>query len=159
GTVRCLRARCRLDVESLEERTVPSFVDGGELPTTWAPHAVRTGHFTPNDTLDVVTVNQFANQVSVLLGNGDDTFQGAQFFDAGPGVYSLSVGDLRGSGVDDIVVANYYDDSVNVLLNNGDGTFDEPVRYSTGAHGHPIDVALVDLTGDGTLSIVVANNN
>src|SRR3989442_1126557 len=61
--------------------------------------------------------------VSVLLGNGDGTFQPAQSFAAGSYARAVAVGDFNGDGRPDLVVANYYNNDVSVLLGNGDGTF------------------------------------
>jgi len=44
--------------------------------------------------------------VSVLLGNGDGTFQPAQNFGAGSGPSSVAVGDFNGDGKLDLAVAN-----------------------------------------------------
>ena len=67
--------------------------------------------------------------VSVLLGNGDGTFQPAVTYNSGGlDSYSVALGDLTGNGELDIVVTNtyygegnLYNGSVGVLLGNGDG--------------------------------------
>jgi hypothetical protein len=119
---------------------------------------VAVGHFSPDGNVGIATVNQITHSVSVLLGNGDGTFQEAQNYDAGPSAYAMRAADLTGSGLDDLVVTNFVNDSVSVLLNNGDGTFREPVQYSTGRQSHPYFVAVGDLTGDGMMSLVVTNS-
>jgi hypothetical protein len=55
--------------------------------------------------------------VSVLLGNGDGTFQTAVNFGAGPGSTSVALGDFNGDGAPDLAVANGPSASVVVLLN------------------------------------------
>jgi hypothetical protein len=55
--------------------------------------------------------------VSVLLGNGDVSFQGADFFVAGDLPVSVAVADLDGDSVPDLVTANHTSDDVTVLLN------------------------------------------
>ena len=44
--------------------------------------------------------------MSVLIGNGDGTFQTQQRFGAGDGPFSVAIGDLDGDGVPDLAVAN-----------------------------------------------------
>src|SRR5207302_1290747 len=66
--------------------------------------------------------NIFSNNVSVLLGNGDGTFQAAQFFGVGTGpalsAQSVAVGDFNGDGVPDLAVVNNGSNNVSVLINN-----------------------------------------
>src|SRR5262249_26157923 len=57
-----------------------------------------------------------ALDVSVLLGNGDGTFQPALHFGVAGNPISLAVGDFNGDGLADLAVANF--SKVSVLLNN-----------------------------------------
>src|SRR5207247_1648615 len=99
--------------------------------------------------------------VSVLLGNGDGTFQAAQSFAAGTSPYSLAVvvGDVNGDGRLDLAVANhgYYSvrGNVAVLLGNGDGTFQPAQSFAAGRY--PISLAMGDVNGDGQPDLAVAN--
>jgi hypothetical protein len=109
--------------------------------------------------------------VSVLLGNGDGTFQAPVSYSSG-GVYatSVAIADLNGDGRPDLVVANecqvldpsggvcwgYALGEVSVLLGNGDGTFQAPVSYSSNAY-QAFSVAIADLNGDGHPDLAVAN--
>jgi Bacterial Ig-like domain (group 3)/FG-GAP-like repeat len=96
-------------------------------------------------------------EISVLLGNGDGTFQTAVTYPTyGLGSYSLVVADLNGDGHPDVVVANNWSNSVSVLMGNGDGTFRTPVVYSSGGL-YPDSIAIGDVNGDGKPDLVVAN--
>jgi uncharacterized protein (UPF0548 family) len=106
--------------------------------------------------------NFFDSSVSVLLGNGDGTFQPAVNYSTGPHTTSLAVGDFNGDGKPDLAVANYgsharnyTDASVSVLLGNGDGTFQRAVNYSGGSL--PLSVAVGDFNGDGKPDLAVGN--
>jgi hypothetical protein len=59
------------------------------------------------------------NGVSVLLGNGDGTFQ--PFFDytTGYGPAAVAIGDFNLDGAQDLVVANFLCGTVSVLMNVG----------------------------------------
>jgi hypothetical protein len=92
--------------------------------------------------------------VSILLGNGDGTFQPANNVVAGTNPSSIAVGDFNGDGRVDIVTVNS-DNTVSALLGNGDGTFQTHVDYETGIG--PNSVAIGDFNGDGRLDLVVAN--
>jgi len=95
--------------------------------------------------------------VSVLLGNGDGTFQAAVTYDSG-GYFatSVAVADVNGDGKPDLLVANWDSNNVGVLLGNGDGTFQTAVSYSSGGL-YPYSVAVADVNGDGRPDIVIAN--
>ena len=54
--------------------------------------------------------------MSVLLGNGNGTFQTALFFAAGNSPEAVAVADLNGDGGPDLVTANFSGNDVSVLL-------------------------------------------
>jgi hypothetical protein len=103
--------------------------------------------------------------VSVLLGNGDGSFQAAVTYGTGgASAYSMAVADVNEDGKPDLVVANGCADSgcsnngvVGVLLGNGDGTFQAAVTYDSGGR-YALSVAVADVNRDGKPDIVVAND-
>jgi hypothetical protein len=157
------RFRPRLDL--LEDRTLLSGVSFSN-PTSFSvgpngePESVAVGDFNGDGKLDLVTPNAFSNSVSVLVGNGDGTFQTAQSYGTGtPTVYDfpvyVAVADFNGDHKPDLVVANKNSNSVSVLVGNGDGTFQTAMNFGVGAS--PVYVAVGDLNGDHKLDLVVAN--
>src|SRR5438093_214334 len=72
---------------------------------------------------DLITANSGSDNVSVLLGNGNGTFQDAIPYDTGIHPASVAVGDFEDNGQLDLAVANQKSNTVSVLLGNGDGTF------------------------------------
>ena len=64
-----------------------------------------------------LAVANVSSGVSVLLGNGDGTFQAAVDFGAGSEPRSVAVGDFNGDGKLDLAVANFIS-NVSVLINN-----------------------------------------
>src|SRR5262249_42858225 len=107
---------------------------------------------------NVVTLpNSFDSSVSVLLGNGDGTFQSAVNFGAGRAPVSVAVGDFNGDGVQDLAVANAVSNDVSVLLGNGDGTFQSAVNFGAGTN--TVSVAVADFNGDGVQDLAVANGS
>jgi hypothetical protein len=82
--------------------------------------------------------------LSILLGNGDGTFQPPVVIDGNAELYLL-IGDVNGDGKLDVVT-----DTQNVFLGNGDGTF---VVAGGGWSGTPL--ALADLDGDGISDLLI----
>jgi len=71
---------------------------------------------------DLVAADYGSNTASVLLGNGDGTFQAKQSFGTGADLRSVAVGDFNGDGVKDLVTADHSDWTASVLLGNGTTT-------------------------------------
>jgi len=120
------------------------------------PTGVATGDFNGDGRLDLAVANLRSNNVSVLLGNGDGTFQAAVNYGAGSRPISVAVGDFNGDGKLDLAVSNNGSDNVSILLGNGDGTFQTPMDY--GAGSLPDSVAVGDFNGDGKLDLAVSND-
>ena len=90
------------------------------------------GDFNGDGKSDLVTANDGDNTASVLLGNGNGTFQAKQDFDHRKRASSVAVGDLNGDGKSDLVTADYNGNTVSVLLGNGNGTFQAKQAFATG---------------------------
>ena len=108
--------------------------------------------------LDVAVADEnccAVNSLTVLLGNGDGTFQSPRA--SVPGIASdVAAGDLNRDGKIDLVLAGEFGGVVKVLLGNGNGTFQAPMIYPT--PDSALTVALVDLNGDGHLDIAVGGS-
>jgi hypothetical protein len=79
---------------------------------------VGVGDFNGDGALDLAVANANSFNVSVLLGNGDGSFQAERSFGAGYFPFSVAVGDFNGDGALDLVLANMFSDDVSVLINN-----------------------------------------
>jgi hypothetical protein len=126
-------------------------VDG--LPTSVAIGDLDgDGHLDLAVTSNSLDSDDSVSVVSVLLNNGDGTFQAPVNYSAAPIPVSVAIGDLDGDGdLDLTATGGFY---VSVLLNNGDGTFQAPVIYEL--WGVITSVAIGDLDGDGDLDLAVA---
>jgi hypothetical protein len=117
--------------------------------------SVAAGDFNGDGKLDLAAANGGSNNVSVLLGRGDGTFQPAVNYAAGSAPSTVAVGDFNGDGKVDLVVTNAGSNSVSVLLGKGDGTFQTAANFGVGAE--PVSVVVADFNLDGNLDLAVAN--
>jgi hypothetical protein len=131
--------------------------DGGlAAPVDYASGAagkgVALGDVNDDGNLDAVTTSYLVNPgdpaLSVLLGNGDGTFQNAVGYTESYGVNAgwLGLADLDLDGDLDAVTSGTVDGML-IWPNKGDGTYDDPEWSSSG--GPVRDLALGDLNGDG----------
>lgn len=119
------------------------------------PHSILLIDLNDDGYNDVATTNVDSDDVSILLGNGDGTFQSAVSYDVENGPLAIFAIDLNGDGYNDLATANYGDNSISILLGNGDGTFQSAVRYVTVSNPH--DVFAIDINGDGYNDLATAN--
>jgi len=141
----------RPGLEALEDRIVPTFVAPIDYTVGAYPIGVQAGDFSGDGISDVVTLN--AGSVSVLLSNGDGTFQPARntFTSNNPYAFGgdvFAVGDFNRDGKLDLA-----DNGVNVLLGRGDGTFVKTIQ-PVSVFGATNSVATGDMNGDGKLDLL-----
>jgi hypothetical protein len=111
---------------------------------------------------DLVTANfRYPNtgSLSVLLGNGNGTFQAPQNIPLSANPTFLSVLDVNGDGKPDLVAGTYsgtypnFVGQVIVLLGNGNGTFAAGPSFTLGTN-HFLE-SMADMNGDGKPDLVV----
>ena len=109
---------------------------------------------------DIVEANINGAGISVLLGNGDGTFQAPTFYPTGSATSSprgIAIADFNGDGLPDLAVANG-DNTASLLLNNGNGTFAaQTIIYTGGAMSLIEDIAAYDLDGDGKMDLCIVD--
>ncbi|HUB26249.1 MAG TPA: FG-GAP-like repeat-containing protein [Tepidisphaeraceae bacterium] len=105
--------------------------------------------------LDIVTTNSHDSDVSVLMNNGDGTFQPQVTYAVGNKPVALTTGDLTGDGHLDLIVANYDSNTISVLVNNADGTFQPQITYAVGTT--PTGVAVDEVTEVNIEDVAVSN--
>jgi uncharacterized protein (TIGR03437 family) len=132
-----------------------SFQAPGSQIGKFIVRSMAVGDFNGDGIPDLV-FGEGADNVDVLLGNGDGTFQAPLVTNTGGylfGIPHVAVADFNGDGKADLIVGFEYGYGVNLLLGNGDGTFQPPVAYT--ASGPSELVAVGDFNGDGRPDVLV----
>src|SRR5262245_11105519 len=154
GAARKLPATTNLRLETLEDRSLPSFLAPVNYAVGTNPLAMASADFNGDGKLDLAVANQQSNTVIILLGKGDGTFQAAQNYSTGSGPRSVAVGDFNADGKLDLVTANA--NNLSVLPGNGDGTFQAPASIGIGSS--PLSVAVGDFNADGKLDLTATSH-
>ena len=81
------------------------------------PASIVAGDFDSNGHIDLAVANSGSATASVLLGNGDFTFQAQKTSPTGTSPISITSGDFNGDGNTDVAVANNNSNNVSILLN------------------------------------------
>jgi Bacterial Ig-like domain (group 3)/FG-GAP-like repeat/FG-GAP repeat len=163
----------KMTLETLEDRTVLSFLPPVTFPVGVSPRAVTVADFNNDGKSDLAVVNQgqfststSQSSLSVLLGDGHGSFQPAVttiVLNSGQATGNsgtAAVGDFNGDGLTDVALntAGPAGPAVEVLLGKGDGSFrPDPLILPVGQT--PFSVAVGDFDRNGALDLVTANSN
>jgi hypothetical protein len=121
------------------------------------PQSIRTGDFNNDGKLDIVVANlqTGVNTISLILGNGDGTFQDDHEFPTANTPYRVAVADFNRDGNLDVAVASPSNlgSYVSILLGAGNGTLQTHVDYATG--GDTDWIMPIDSNHDGFPDLAV----
>lgn len=131
-------------------REVSTSLSFGSGSTSFFP----AGDFNRDGKMDLALAGPNGT-VSILMGNGDGTFQNAVNYNTGTLVSprGVAMGDFNGDGNLDLVTGPV---RVSILLGNGDGTFRAPLTLDL--PDTTTFVAVGDFTGRGKRDLVAANS-
>ena len=138
-----------------------TFQNAATFATGNSPQSIAIADVNGDGVPDLVVANAYlplpgsGGTVSVLLGNGNGTFQPQRTFATGLDPFSVSVADVNGDGKPDLLVANRGNNNLGVLLGNGNGTFQNLQTLATGVG--PVFAAVSDLNGDGRPDVAADN--
>ena len=127
----------------------------GEHPTD-----LVVGYFNSDGRLDLAVTDSgylgHGQGVSILLGNGDGTFQAPVLYAAGMYPSAIVARDFTGNGILDLAVTNRDSNDVSILRGDGHGGF-QPFEtiYLGDEPGEPESITAGDFTRDGVLDLAV----
>jgi hypothetical protein len=127
------------------------------------PAGVAIADFNGDSKPDLATANLGSsiisvNSMSILIGNGNGTFQDPVNHDLDTRATDITARDLDGDTKQDLIVVGVDADAILVLMGNGNGTFQGPVSYAT-LGNEPQKLDLADFNGDSKMDVVTVNAN
>lgn len=136
-----------------------TFADAIEYPTGMGPRRIVSGRFNADDHVDLITANEgngVTSELSLLLGNGDGSFQAPVSVAAGTLPLDVAVGRFNADGNLDLVAADFASGMLVVRLGNGDGSFQSAT--SLPVLGFLKSLAIADLNRDTKLDIITSGS-
>ncbi len=130
---------------------------------------LRAADINKDGNIDIVTTNLEGDNTTILLGNGDGTFNepAGSPFPCGDSPFGLAIGDVNADGKPDLAIINSPastadrtgKNGLTVLYGNGKGIFTPSKGSPYGAGKIPNRVAIGDVNGDEVNDIVVSDND
>lgn len=121
------------------------------------PYALAVGDFNGDGKLDVVTTHTWGGYlmgISILIGNGDGTFERIGSYGTSKDPKSVVTADFNGDGKLDIATGNQF--YVSIFLGNGDGTFQASAFNHDSENA---DISAGDFDNDGKIDLVAGTLN
>jgi hypothetical protein len=111
--------------------------------------------------LDLIVVKSLilSSGITILMGNGDGTFQPGTFYPVGRDGEYVGVGDFNRDGKPDLALADNRFDNVFVLLNTGVASFSptDPLLFPSQLVGTESATQKVMLTNTGTAELSISS--
>ena len=133
------------------------WLSASNSPAGSYPESIAVGDFNNDGIPDMAVGNSGDGTVSILLGNGNGTFQQATGspISVGAAPWAIAVGDFNGDGKTDLAVGDYTGESVNILLGNGNGAFTAAANSPITLPQHPMSLVTGDFSGDGIADLAI----
>jgi predicted NUDIX family NTP pyrophosphohydrolase len=123
-----------------------------------APQLVAIANFNgeSDSDPDLAVVNEFSDDVSILLGAAGSSFNAPTNLTAGSAPLAVAVGDFNADSDPDLAVANEGSSNVSILLGGPAATFSAPTNYPA---GNVQGLAVGEFNGDFDPDLAMANGS
>jgi hypothetical protein len=144
-----------------------TFADPETYTIAGYPAAFAIGDFDGDGHPDILTAinsDATANNLMLLVNQGDGTFAAPRASAAGLMPWAMATGDWNGDGSLDVVIlyefqATGVSTTLSVFLNHGDGTFAPPIPYPISGGGFEVVTADFNVDGHPDLALIDANDD
>ncbi|MCU0322780.1 MAG: FG-GAP-like repeat-containing protein, partial [Chitinophagaceae bacterium] len=139
-----------------------SFSTAVNMATGSFPVSVAIGDIDGDTKADIITANQFGENISVLRNTsttGNISFAAKVDYSSSTGPFSVAIADVDGDDKNDIVVAVLNNSRISIFRNTStSGTINLANRVNFTTGGSIASVAVGDFDGDGKPDIATANS-
>ncbi|CAF3755537.1 unnamed protein product [Rotaria sp. Silwood1] len=123
------------------------------------PISVVVGDVNNDNRLDIITANHHSDNVGILIGYGNGSFNDVTTYSVGLYTYPtyVALADFNRDNQLDILVATLQGSFVGVLLGHRNGTFEKVTTYSTGSTSSLYSIAIADFNNDNQYDFIVTD--
>lgn len=120
------------------------------------PISIAVGDLNYDGYLDIAVTNTGTNNIGILFGYGDGTFQVLKILSTD--VYlpvSIAIGDINGDNYLDVIIANYIRNGISVFLQQTNHSFEtQPISLIGSFPDRTSSLVVRDINGDQKLDII-----
>ncbi|MEP6487929.1 DUF4347 domain-containing protein [Microcoleus vaginatus GB2-A3] len=118
---------------------------------------ITAGDFNGDGKPDVATMDLSSNNIGIVFGNGNGTFNFGPKINLGVAPYDFAAGDFNGDSKLDLGITNKSSKGFSVLLGDGKGSFSPATNFDLGPSS--TFVYWGDFNGDDKLDLVTINSD
>ncbi|CAF4278505.1 unnamed protein product, partial [Adineta steineri] len=110
--------------------------------------------------LDLINYSHFTNDLQVLFGIGNGSFEQSSIVSPGPcnNSWSMAIGDFNGDDRLDVISSDYAESYVGIVFGGDNGSFANLMTLSTGNNSILSTVVVGDFNNDQRLDFVVVDD-
>jgi hypothetical protein len=120
-----------------------------------APRCLVSADFNNDGKLDIATSDWGGASASVILGNGDGTFNAPTTYSVGATPQRICTADFNSDGILDLVTANFSSNNLSILFGMGNGSFNQANSIAVGDQPWAIESNDFNMDGKADLAVTL----